>query len=235
MLARLMVALALVLIFAGGAAAQATPLTGTYNMEWSILHVPVSSDLPDLQDGTSQIVLEAASGGLCPPTSAFMVQNAPAFGGATTTWCIKSDGSFDVSASGNGAGTWNQYITDIAIIEADNRRGNDHIQAVARRATTPPPAGTLKVSITAPHNGDTVAGTVWVVMWVDGASGTSNVFTLSVDGTAVGTSNAGSSHGPVTIPWSSTSALNGTHTITGSVKDATGNTGSTSISVILRN
>jgi hypothetical protein len=91
------------------------------------------------------------------------------------------------------------------------------------------------VSITAPHNGDTVSGTVWVVMWVDGASGSSNVFTLSVDGTAVASTNAGSSHGPVTLPWNSRSGPNGTHTITGSVRDATGATGSASVSVLVNN
>jgi hypothetical protein len=97
----------------------------------------------------------------------------------------------------------------------------------------------LRVFITQPKTGATVSGTVWVVMWVEGTSGASNVFTLSADGKQVG-SQTTSSRGPVTIPWvtkpvGATPVPNGTHTLTGTVRDATGNTGTTSISVILRN
>lgn len=236
MLLRLMLAVALVLTFVGLAAAQPGPSVGTYNMEWSILHVPVSSDLPDLQDGTTQITLEATTGGICPPDSAFVVKNAPAstVEGGSTTWCIKSDGSFDSSASGNGVGTWNQYTSDIAIIEEDNRRGNDHLQAVARRVVTPPPSA-VKVFITQPHNGDTVSGTNWVVIWAEGTSGSANVFTLTIDSTVAGTTNAGSTRGPISIPWNTKSFPNGTHTIKATVKDATGATATASISVLVAN
>ena len=44
----------------------------------------------------------------------------------------------------------------------------------------------LQVFITQPKAGATVSGTVWVVMWVEGTSGASNVFTLSADGKQVG-------------------------------------------------
>ena len=97
----------------------------------------------------------------------------------------------------------------------------------------------LQVFITQPKAGATVSGTVWVVMWAEGTSGASNVFTLSADGKQVG-SQTTSSRGPVTIPWvtkpvGATPVPNGTHTLTGTVRDATGNTGTMSISVILRN
>jgi hypothetical protein len=78
---------------------------------------------------------------------------------------------------------------------------------------------------------------VWVVLWVEGTSGASNVFTLSADGTQVRTQTT-SSRGPVTLPWptvGTTPVPNGTHTLTGTVRDATGNTGTTSITVILKN
>lgn len=236
MLARLTLALTLVLTFTGLAAAQPGPSVGTYNMEWSILHVPVSSDLPDLQDGTTQITLEAATGGICPPFSAFVVKNAPAstVEGGTTTWCIKSDGSFDSSSSGNGDGSWFQGTSDVVIIEVDNHRGNDHLQAVARRVITPPPSA-VKVFITQPHNGDRVSGTNWVVIWAEGTSGSGNVFTLTIDSTVVGTTNAGSTRGPISMPWNTKSFPNGTHTIKATVKDATGATATTSISVLVTN
>jgi len=96
------------------------------------------------------------------------------------------------------------------------------------------PTGTLQVAITQPTGGSTVLGTAWVVAWVTGASGTANVFTLSVDGVTVGTTTV-SVAGPVSIPWTTTSSTNGSHTVTVTVRDATGNTGSTSATVTVAN
>jgi hypothetical protein len=73
-----------------------------------------------------------------------------------------------------------------------------------------------------------------VVLWVEGASGKSNTFTLTVDGATVGTYTT-AEQGPVTIPWTTNSKPNGNHTVTASVRDATGKTGSTSITVAVRN
>lgn len=102
-----------------------------------------------------------------------------------------------------------------------------------------PPPSTVKVFITQPRNGDTVSGTVWVVLWAEDTSGASNTFTLSADGRQI-SSQTTSSRGPVTIPWPTTPAggtpvTNGTHTLTGTVRDAAGNTGTTSITVIRKN
>jgi hypothetical protein len=114
---------------------------------------------------------------------------------------------------------------------------------IGRRVYTtqppPPPPSTLKVFITQPRNAATVSGTVWVVMWVEGTTGSANTFTLSADGRQVGTATT-SSRGPVTLPWPTRPAgappiPNGTHTLTGTVRDATGNTGTTSITVIVNN
>ena len=96
-----------------------------------------------------------------------------------------------------------------------------------------------EVFITQPRSGATVSGTVWVVLWAEGTSGTSNTFTLSADGRQV-LSQTTSSRGPVTLPWLTTPAgappvPNGTHTLTGTVRDATGRTATTSITVIVKN
>ena len=237
MIRRFLLAVTIVLACTGVASAQFSPQPGTYDMEWSILHVPISSDLPDLAAGRTTIQLEAVAPPDCPPTSAFMIRNAPAGETATTFWCIMPDGSFDTSAGTMSSGGLVQYTQDIFYVKGANRRGNDTTLAVGRRQAAPPPpppAATLKVFITQPHNGDTVAGTVWVVQWVEGSSGSSNVFTLSADGKQVGTETS-SSQGPVTLPWNSTSGANGAHTLTGTVRDATGNSGTTSITVIVGN
>ena len=236
MINRSILTLAIVLTFSGLAWAQPGPEVGTYDMEWSILHVPFSSDMPDLQTGTVTIQLERVMPGDCPPSSSFIVRNAPAstVGGGTTTWCIKPDGAFDASAGTMGGGGLFQYTADLFYVDGGNTRGNDTTLAVGRRQVPPPPS-TLKVFITQPRNNDTVSGTAWVVIWVEGTSGSSNVFTLSADGKQVGTPQTTSSRGPVTMPWDTRSVINGTHTLTATVRDAQGNTGTTSITVIVRN
>jgi hypothetical protein len=101
-------------------------------------------------------------------------------------------------------------------------------------APAPTPVGSLQVAITQPTGGSTVSGTAWVVMWVNGASGTSNVFTLSVDGTTVGTSTVANG-GPVTLPWVTSTSGNGSHAVKATVRDAAGNTGSTTVTVTVAN
>jgi hypothetical protein len=235
MVKRLLLALIMVLALAGLASAQ-TIQPGDFEMDWAVLHSPVSSDMPTLEAGSGTIRLESAAG-WCPPTSAWVVLGAPASSimGGTTTWCIKASGEMDSSA-GFISGRWLQYTDTHAIIEVEQgSRGNDKVMAVAVRKEGPPPPPPIKVFITNPKGGATVSGTVWVVIWAEGTSGAANVFTLSVDGTGVGTQNAGSSRGPITIPWNTKAGLNGTHTLQADVRDATGNSGTTIISVIVNN
>jgi hypothetical protein len=243
MLKTLLPALLMVLMTSGLASAQ-PPQPGDYELDWAILHSPVSSDLPTLEAGTVAIRLEDAAGRCPRPTSVFIVLNAPAshIQGGTVTWCLTADGAFEESPSGPiFSGSWFQYTESHAIIRLEQgSRSNDQVMAVAVREISPPPPpppGELKVFITQPKAGSTVSGTVWVVMWVEGTSGSSNVFTLSVDGKVI-RSETTSSRGPVTIPWftvNNPDAANGTHTLTGSVRDATGKSGSTSITVIVNN
>jgi hypothetical protein len=102
--------------------------------------------------------------------------------------------------------------------------------AVSPPPSAPPPTstGVVKVAITQPTSGATVRGSASVVLWAEGTSGSSNAFTLSAGGKVVG-SQTTSSRGPVTIFWAPT--VNGSTTLTASVRDAAGRTGSTSIQV----
>jgi hypothetical protein len=240
MLRKLLLSVTMMLLSAGVASAL-SPQVGDYQLDWAILHNPVSSDQPTLEAETWDIKLENAAGtGFCPPTSAFVVRVAPAASimGGSTTWCFKSDGAVDTSANFQ-TGSWLQYNQNHAIIQIEQgSRGNDKVMAVAVLQTPPPPPpppSPLKVFITSPKDGSTVSGTVWVVIWAEGTTGTSNTFTLKVDGQEVGRQNAGSSRGPVTIPWNTKGGANGTHALQATVVDASGATGSTSMSVIVNN
>jgi hypothetical protein len=106
--------------------------------------------------------------------------------------------------------------------------------AVSNGSTTAPPAGTLDVSVTAPLSGRIVKGDTAVIAWVEGTTGGSNTFTLKVDGVVVGVHTI-SRRGPVTFPWDTRSKANGNRTLTVSVRDATGRTGSVTTTVVVRN
>jgi hypothetical protein len=97
----------------------------------------------------------------------------------------------------------------------------------------PPSTGTLRVFLTSPPASSTVSGVVWVNIWVEGATGTSNVYTLTVNGVTVATQTSGGRH--VTPAWDSRATPNGTRTVTATVRDAAGNTGSTSLTVTVSN
>src|SRR5437016_1352795 len=79
------------------------------------------------------------------------------------------------------------------------------IQIVPMRAHGDPP---IQVYITQPVNGDTVTGTAWAVIWIDGASGSSNTYTLKLGGRTVGSTTT-SSTGPVSIPFDTTTVIDG--------------------------
>jgi hypothetical protein len=230
MLKRFSLPLGMVFLYAGAAWAQQPPGPGLYDMDWSELSL---GQKVELTFGT-RVVEVTTNTGECPPTSTIVLKD-PVEG----TWCFLPNGSIDGSsgASGggdvyapNGAGGFDGFYFRATRAQA---QAPEFTGVGFRQAATQP--STLKVSMTAPHNGDTVSGTNWVVLWVDGASGSANVFSLTVDGKAVGTPQTTSSRGPISLPWATTSFANGTHTLTGSVRDAAGDTGSISISVIVRN
>jgi hypothetical protein len=100
----------------------------------------------------------------------------------------------------------------------------------------PPPTGGTTgptVSMTAPANGATVSGSVTV-----SANATDNVGVASVqfqlDGVSLGSPQTGA--GPVySVTWNTTTAANGTHTLSAVASDAAGNTATSSISVTVSN
>jgi hypothetical protein len=104
--------------------------------------------------------------------------------------------------------------------------------APAPSQPSPPSNSAVKVFITQPTGGASLRGTAWVVLWAEGTSGSSNTFTLSVNGSTVGTKTT-SARGPVSIPW--TTSGTGSRTLTATVRDASGHTGRTTVTVTLAN
>src|SRR5438132_2385474 len=93
--------------------------------------------------------------------------------------------------------------------------------------------GTLKVSITSPATGSTVSGTVWSDVWVEAAAAGSRTYTLSIGGVTLVDGTDTSNH--VTLPWDSRRVANGTQTLVATVRDASGNSGSTTRALNVQN
>ncbi|MFO0985127.1 MAG: galactose oxidase-like domain-containing protein [Planctomycetota bacterium] len=145
----------------------------------------------------------------------------PEGGPVTYSW-IFPEGLPDGSHQQNpGAVTFTDtgsYVVSLTVL--DNAGANDPSPPTRMITVLPPP---LVVTITSPDEGARVKGTVSVKMSVSGASGSSNTFTLKLDGQVVDSKTVSGSS--ATIKWNSRNTSNGSHTLTASVKDATGNTG----------
>jgi hypothetical protein len=164
---------------------------------------------------------------------------------AGAVWCFRADGTIDESSGAAG---------DVDVFAPNAAGGFDGFHLEARRARAlaplflaigrrqaaapapappPPTSGTVKVFITQPGASATVRGTAWVVLWAEGTSGSANVFTLRAGNQQVG-SQTTSARGPVTLPWNTAAFAEGVHTLTATVRDATGKSGSASVTVIVR-
>ncbi len=91
----------------------------------------------------------------------------------------------------------------------------------------------LLLTFTAPPAGATVTGKkVPISLGAMGTSGTNNTFTVSIDGTVIGTKTVKVT--TATVNWVTRGYAKGLHTLSATVKDATGNTGSASETVTLQ-
>jgi hypothetical protein len=166
----------------------------------------------------------AASGGTPPYTYRLVVDASEVF--ATSTSATSASHAWDTRTVADGSRALGLTVTDAAGASAP----------AARTVTVhnSAPSGTLRVHLTQPSSGSTVRGISWAVIWVDGATGASNVYTLSVATRTVGTQTT-SSTGPVSIPWDTTTVANGPQSLAASVRDASGNTGTTSVTITVQN
>jgi Domain of unknown function (DUF1929)/Bacterial Ig domain len=179
-------------------------------------------------NGTINVTM-SATGGTAPYQYTLTVDSTTLASNATSNTV-----SWNTANTANGGHTLTATITDAA-----NARATATASVTVSNTTAPPPppppaTGTLGVFITQPSNGATVTGTSWVTLWLEGSSGTSNTYTLTVAGRSVATTTT-SSKGPVSMPWDSTTVPSGPQTLTATARDATGNTGSGSISINVSN
>ena len=200
---RLLLAIVVLTVLAWATPALAQPFVlqpGDYTLDWVVRYRSGFDGSFAFQAGINQISLLRTDGldasspyrGLCStPYVTLGPPHTPEFGG-TAIWCLNADGTLGDTNSGSTA--------DAGPSTAPRSRSSTSLRAITgaprvttswplpgscrrhRRPTTP-----LKVFITQPKAPATVRGTVWVVLWVEGTSGASNVFTLSADGKQVGT------------------------------------------------
>jgi hypothetical protein len=154
-------------------------------------------------------------------------------------------GTITSTSSGPVSVPWNtrsvpdgSRVLTATVRDEAGKTGSKNVTVTVRNGastvSTPPPSGTLQVSVTQPLPTGIVHGITSVVMWVEGSSGSSNTFTLAAEGKTVGTQTV-AARGPVTIPWDTRTTVNGTRTLTATVRDATGKTAHTTVSVVVKN
>ena len=117
-------------------------------------------------------------------------------------------------------------------------RNPDGVTTGSQTFTINPAGGgggdTIKVIITSPAAGAAVKGTVWFTVWLENAAAGTRTVTLSINGTSITSTNT-ASNGPISLPWSTTIADNGTKTATISVRDSASATGRASVTINIAN
>ena len=138
---------------------------------------------------------------------------------------------YSVSWNTTGAANGSHTLTAVARDAAGNRTTSAAVTVTVSNA--PPPDTTPQsVGLTAPSNGATVSATVAVT-----ANASDNVGVVGVqfllDGGNLGTEDTAA---PYSVSWNTTSAANGSHTLTAIARDAAGNhTTSAAVTVTVSN
>lgn len=222
---------------ATGAGLAASPASPTGSLRVFITHPRSGATVND--SGTAVLWVEGTSGSantftLSVDGVTVGTVTTSSRGPVTLPWTAVPNGTRTLSATvRDAAGNTGRTSTTVSVANSTAPpMASPAAPSAPSSPSAPAPTDALRVFITQPAGGATVRGTAWVVLWVEGTSGSANTFTLSVDGATVG-SQTSSARGPVTIPW--TSGASGNRTLTAVVRDARGNTGRTSITVSVRN
>ena len=144
-------------------------------------------------------------------------------GGTPSSSSAQNPGAVIFSAPG---------VYDVSLMVTDNSGASDPSPPVRRITVNP---ATITASFTSPANNATVAGTQPVGMAVANASGSSNTFTLTIDGASPPAFTTTTAATSATYSWDTRPYSNGPHTLALSVRDAAGNTATAQITVSVNN
>ncbi len=183
----------------------------------------ISVSFPTLTPGQTVrglATVRVATAGTAGANNRFSIQMDGSVVDTVLTNATTIDWSWNTLGLPNGSHTIGATVTD-----ATGRSGTGVEYVTVQNS--------LRVFITSPAAGATLSGTAWVDVWVEGASGTANVFTLAVGGVTVATTTNAGRH--VTLPWDSTRTPNGSPTLAAQVRDAQNNGGQDTRAVIVQN
>ena len=203
-----------------------TPITMTTD-RWYYMEYHVILNTVDVRNGTWELwINDCGTSGVCTgsPTLRARYTNVLYLGTGFGMY-IGKIGGFFLDIWGNPSDGGNLDVDQIIV----SNNGTTGFMG-----STPPPTDTTSptVSVTAPANGSTVSGTVTVSANASDNTGVSGVQFL-LDGTNLGAEDTTS---PYAVSWNTTTATNGSHTLTARARDAAGNmTTSSFVSVTVDN
>lgn len=193
------------------------------------LHLtPYPNDLPP--KGT--ITSPATDLVISPGQSVNFAGSATDADGTVTSYSWVFPGGVPSSSSVPAPGlvTFADIGTYVISLTARDELGVNDPSPPTRRITVQ--KSTLQLFFTAPPAGSTVSGRSVLISLSANGTTLPNTFTCSVDGTVIGTKSGNLSVASFT--WKTTGYEKGLHTLSATVTDATGNTGSASQTVILQ-
>jgi len=165
----------------------------------------------------------SASGGTAPYTFTLKIDGRVVLnqsGPATT-----ASYSWDTTVDPDGSHTLDLAVSDGAGAGATARR----TVTVSNGGGT----GSIDVGLTSPRAGATVSGTAWATVWVTSPVTTPLQYTMTAAGATVWTQSSTATR--VSMPWDTTKTPNGAQTLTVTVRDAAGMTGTAAVSVTVQN